>query len=183
MPDFGRAFLLEKNLKNMLKTVKIAVTEFLLSVKYMGIGVNGHVLHLKQQKNAGDDYLKRVVLDLQSGLYAKAVRRILAQDLDELQVDIAKTPDETAERCKLLQADVLIMEVTPFTPWQLLERMSIQAKVKKELPLCKYILLVDEKIEKKLLDDVKWSKQQGFIDAFLFTSVPESYLVAVVDSM
>ena len=127
--------------------------------------------------------MKKIVLDLQSGLYAKAVRRILAQDLDEYQVDIAKTPEETAERCRLLRADVLIMEVTPFTPWQLLERMSIQAKVKKELPLCKYILLVDEKIDKEIMDNVKWSKQQGIIDAFLFTSVPESYLTAVVDSL
>ena len=87
---------------------------------------------------------------MQSVLYAKAIRRILAQDLDEYQVDIAKTPQETVERCKILHADVLIMEVTPFTPWQLLERMSLQAKVKKELPLCKYILLVDEKIDKEI---------------------------------
>ncbi|MBQ4475715.1 MAG: response regulator transcription factor [Bacteroidales bacterium] len=127
--------------------------------------------------------MKRVVLDMQSVLYAKAIRRILAQDLDEYQVDIAKTPQETVERCKILHADVLIMEVTPFTPWQLLERMSLQAKVKKELPLCKYILLVDEKIDKEIMDNVKWSKQQGLIDGFLFTSVSESYLAAVVDSM
>ena len=140
-------------------------------------------MHLKITKKAGDDYLKRVVLDMQSVLYAKAIRRILAQDLDEYQVDIAKTPQETVERCKILHADVLIMEVTPFTPWQLLERMSIQAKVKKELPLCKYILLVDEKIDKEIMDNVKWSKQQGLIDGFLFTSVSESYLAAVVDSM
>ena len=127
--------------------------------------------------------MKRVVLDMQSVLYAKAIRRILAQDLDEYQVDIAKTPQETVERCKILHADVLIMEVTPFTPWQLLERMSLQAKVKKELPLCKYILLVDEKIDKGIMDNVKWSKQQNLIDGFLFTSVSESYLAAVVDSM
>ena len=140
-------------------------------------------MHLKITKKAGDDYLKRVVLDMQSVLYAKAIRRILAQDLDEYQVDIAKTPSETVERCKILHADVLIMEVTPFTPWQLLERMSLQAKVKKELPLCKYILLVDEKIDKEIMDNVKWSKQQNLIDGFLFTSVSESYLAAVVDSM
>ena len=120
---------------------------------------------------------------MQSVLYAKAIRRILAQDLDEYQVDIAKTPQETVERCKILHADVLIMEVTPFTPWQLLERMNILALVKKALPLCKYILLVDEKIDKEIMDNVKWSKQQNLIDGFLFTSVSESYLAAVVDSM
>lgn len=84
MPDFGRAFLFEKILKNMLKTVKIAVTEFLLSVKYMLYRCKWACFAPETTKRkAGDDYLKRVVLDLQSGLYAKAVRRILAQDLDE----------------------------------------------------------------------------------------------------
>lgn len=75
------------------------------------------------------------------------------------------------------------MEVTSYTPWKLLERMSIRAQVVKQNPACKIVLLVDEKAESALIGDIKFSKQQGYIDAFLFTSVPESYLVAVVDSL
>ncbi|MBQ9416178.1 MAG: response regulator transcription factor [Clostridia bacterium] len=127
--------------------------------------------------------MKTIVLDMQSVLYAKAVRRILAQDLDELQVDIATSPKQTVGRCMLLHADVLIMEVTPFIPWCLSERIRIREQVREGLPQCKIVLLVDEKADRELLQEVKRCSREGAIDAFLFTSVPESYLVAVVDSL
>ena len=127
--------------------------------------------------------LKKVVLDLQSGLYAKAVRRILVQDLDGYQVDISKNPTETVERCRILQPDVLLMEVTGYTPWMLSERLSIRNEVKKHVPSIKIVFLIDDKAEGTLVEEIKKAKQEKLIDAFLFTSVSESYLVAVMDSL
>ena len=127
--------------------------------------------------------MKKVVLDLQSGLYAKAVRRILVQDLDEYQVDISKNPTETVERCRILQPDVLLMEVTGYTPWMLSERLSIRNEVKRHVPSVKIVFLIDDKAEVALVEEIKKVKQDKLIDAFLFTSVSESYLVAVMDSL
>lgn len=127
--------------------------------------------------------MKKVVLDLQSGLYAKAVRRILVQDLDEYQVDISKNPTETVERCRILQPDVLLMEVTGYTPWMLSERLSIREEVKRHVPSVKIVFLIDDKAEGALVEEIKKVKQDKLIDAFLFTSVSESYLVAVMDSL
>lgn len=127
--------------------------------------------------------MKKVVLDLQSGLYAKAVRRILVQDLDEYQVDISKNPTETVERCRILQPDVLLMEVTGYTPWMLSERLSIREEVKRLVPSVKIVFLIDDKAEGALVEEIKKAKQDKLIDAFLFTSVSESYLVAVMDSL
>lgn len=127
--------------------------------------------------------LKKVVLDLQSGLYAKAVRRILVQDLDGYQVDISKNPTETVERCRILQPDVLLMEVTGYTPWMLSERLSIRNEVKRHVPSIKIVFLIDDKAEGTLVEEIKKAKQEKLIDAFLFTSVSESYLVAVMDSL
>lgn len=127
--------------------------------------------------------MKKVVLDLQSGLYAKAVRRILVQDLDGYQVDISKNPTETVERCRILQPDVLLMEVTGYTPWMLSERLSIRNEVKKHVPSIKIVFLIDDKAEGTLVEEIKKAKQEKLIDAFLFTSVSESYLVAVMDSL
>ena len=127
--------------------------------------------------------MKKVVLDLQSGLYAKAVRRILVQDLDEYQVDISKNPTETVERCRILQPDVLLMEVTGYTPWMLSERLSIREEVKRHVPSVKIVFLIDDKAEGALVEEIKKAKQDKLIDAFLFTSVSESYLVAVMDSL
>ena len=127
--------------------------------------------------------MRKVVLDLQSGLYAKAVRRILVQDLDGYQVDISKNPTETVERCRILQPDVLLMEVTGYTPWMLSERLSIREEVKRHVPSVKIVFLIDDKAEVALAEEIKKAKQEKLIDAFLFTSVSESYLVAVMDSL
>lgn len=127
--------------------------------------------------------MRKVVLDLQSGLYAKAVRRILVQDLDGYQVDISKNPTETVERCRILQPDVLLMEVTGYTPWMLSERLSIRNEVKRHVPSVKIVFLIDDKAEVALVEEIKKAKQENLIDAFLFTSVSESYLVAVMDSL
>lgn len=127
--------------------------------------------------------MRKVVLDLQSGLYAKAVRRILVQDLDGYQVDISKNPTETVERCRILQPDVLLMEVTGYTPWMLSERLSIRNEVKRHVPSVKIVFLIDDKAEGTLVEEIKKAKQEKLIDAFLFTSVSESYLVAVMDSL
>ena len=127
--------------------------------------------------------MRKVVLDLQSGLYAKAVRRILVQDLDGYQVDISKNPTETVERCRILQPDVLLMEVTGYTPWMLSERLSIRDEVKRHVPSVKIVFLIDDKAEVALVGKIKKAKQEKLIDAFLFTSVSESYLVAVMDSL
>lgn len=127
--------------------------------------------------------MRKVVLDLQSGLYAKAVRRILVQDLDGYQVDISKNPTETVERCRILQPDVLLTEVTGYTPWMLSERLSIREEVKRHVPSVKIVFLIDDKAEVALVEEIKKAKQEKLIDAFLFTSVSESYLVAVMDSL
>lgn len=127
--------------------------------------------------------MRKVVLDLQSELYAKAVRRILVQDLDGYQVDISKKPSETVERCRILQPDVLLMEVTGYTPWMLSERLSIRNEVKRHVPSVKIVFLIDDKAEVALVEEIKKTKQDKLIDTFLFTSVSESYLVAVMDSL
>lgn len=127
--------------------------------------------------------MRKVVLDLQSELYAKAVRRILVQDLDGYQVDISKKPSETVERCRILQPDVLLMEVTGYTPWMLSERLSIRDEVKRHVPSVKIVFLIDDKAEVALVEEIKKTKQDKLIDTFLFTSVSESYLVAVMDSL
>ena len=127
--------------------------------------------------------MKKIVLDMQSRLYAKAIRRLLVQELDNYQVVISKSPNETTKQCKLLQPYALLMEVTGYTPWRLEERLSIRDMVKKDSADCKVILIVDDVSEPELDENVKNAKQSGLIDAFLFTSTTENYLVAVMDSL
>ncbi len=127
--------------------------------------------------------MKTIVLDMQSELYAQAIRRMLVQELDGVQVTIARHPRETAEECRLLRPSALLMEVTGYTPWQLEERRSVRDAVRRDAPDCKVMLLVDEVADRGLADAVKREKQAGQIDAFLFASASEKYLAAMLDSL
>ena len=63
------------------------------------------------------------------------------------------------------------------------ERLSIRDEVKRHVPSVKIVFLIDDKAEGALVEEIKKAKQEKLIDAFLFTSVSESYLVAVMDSL
>lgn len=85
--------------------------------------------------------------------------------------------------CFDIQANVLIMEVTAYTPWKLEERMKIRDEVKAQLPNCKIVLVVDENTEKKLADKVRQAKKDGLVDNFIYGSVSSTYLSAVIDAL
>ena len=81
---------------------------------------------------------------MQSGLYAGTVRRALVQELTEYQVVISPKPEETAAACRLLKPYALLLEVTGYTPWDLEERLKIRESVRRDVPECRIVLIVDE---------------------------------------
>lgn len=127
--------------------------------------------------------MRKIILDIQSGLYAKAIQRILMQELDEYQVIISESPGKTVERCKMFRPYALLMEVTGYTPWMLEERLAIREAVAGNNPDCKVVILVDDVADKVLAESVKNAKKDGLIDAFLFGSATDSYLAAIMDSL
>ena len=122
-------------------------------------------------------------MDIQSGIYAKVIRRVLVQELEDCQIIISESPDKTAERCKTFQPYAMLIEVTPYSPWMLEERLALRDAVLKTNPDCKIVFLVDDAADKELANGVKKAKRDGLIDTFLFSSATESYLAAVMDSL
>ena len=120
---------------------------------------------------------------MQSGLYAKAIQRILVQELEDYQIIISEAPDKTAQRCKMLTPYALLMEATGYTPWTLEERIAVRNEVKNYNPDCKIVILVDDVADKELADKVKKAKKDSLIDAFVFGSATDSYLAAIMDSL
>ena len=127
--------------------------------------------------------MKRIILDIQSGLYARTIQRMLLQELDEYQVIISESPGKTVERCRMFRPYALLMEVTGYTPWMLEERLAIREAVARNNPDCKVVILVDDVADKVLAESVKSAKKDGLIDAFLFGSATDSYLAAIMDSL
>ena len=127
--------------------------------------------------------MKRVVVDMQNGLFADAIATALRDFDSDFEVYASESPLKTTDICVDTQANVLIMEVTAYKPWKLEERMKIRDEVKAYCPDCKIVLVVDENTENKLADKVRRAKKDGLIDNFLYGSVSATYLSAVVDTL
>ena len=127
--------------------------------------------------------MRRVVVDMQNALFADAIATALQKFDSDFDVCQSDSPDKTADLCVFTEANVLIMEVTAYTPWKLEERMKIRAELKKTNPDCKIVLVVDENTEKKLADKVRQAKKDGLVDNFIYGSVSSTYLSAVIDAL
>lgn len=104
--------------------------------------------------------MRRVVVDMQNALFADAIATALRNFDSDFDVFPSEAPDKTADMCTDTEANVLIMEVTSYTPWKIEERMKIRNKVKIHCPECKIVLVVDENTEKKLADKVRRAKKR-----------------------
>lgn len=127
--------------------------------------------------------MRRVVIDMQNTLFADAVAEALRRFDSDFDPVMSESPDKTLPTCDAVLANVLIMEVTSYTPCRLAERMKIRDELRKNNPDCKIVLVVDENTEKKLADKVRQAKKDGLVDNFIYGSVSSSYLSAVIDAL
>ena len=127
--------------------------------------------------------MRRVVIDMQNILFADAVAEALRRFDSDFEPIMSERPDKTLLLCEVLLANVLIMEVTAYTPWKLEERMKIRDELRERNPDCKIVLVVDENTDKQLADQVRQAKKDGLVDNFIYGSVSSSYLSAVIDAL
>lgn len=127
--------------------------------------------------------MRRVVVDMQNTLFADAIAKALRNFDSDFDVSCSESPEKTLEMCDYTLAQILIMEVTGYTPWKFEERMKLRDTVKQRDPDCKIVLVVDENTEKKLADKVRQAKKDGLIDNFIYGSVSATYLSAVIDTL
>ena len=127
--------------------------------------------------------MRRVVLDMQCNMFAEAISQALTRSDPDFAVCRAESPSETARLCRSMAAYAVIMEVTGYTPWRLSERLALRDEVKRQIPLCKVVLLVDEKADAALATAVRQAKKDGLADNFIYGSVSPDYLAAVIDTL
>ena len=135
------------------------------------------------KRTQGGDFMRRVVVDMQNALFADAIAVALQKFDSDFEVCQSESPAKTTDLCVFTEANILIMEVTAYTPWRLEERMKIRDEVKAQLPNCKIVLVVDENTEKKLADKVRQAKKDGLVDNFIYGSVSSTYLSAIIDAL
>ena len=92
-------------------------------------------------------------------------------------------PGDVLAEVNRVAAEIVLLEVTAYTPWKLSERLELRSSIRKADPNCKIVCLVDEKIDAKIAEEVKEAKLMGLIDQFIFSSISASYLAALMETL
>ena len=128
--------------------------------------------------------MRSIVVSMQNMLLSEAVARTLAEtgEFRVEQVLPGKTSD-TFSLCRVMQADILLMEVSRLSAYTLESRLSLIDRLSAKVPGCKFALLCDENSDPELARQVVCARQDRRIDAFLYASVTPAYLVAAMDAL
>ena len=125
--------------------------------------------------------MPRVVVNTQNFMFADMIKRTL--EGDDFSVTVVEKPEKLMQEFNRTAANIVLMEVTGYTPWKIEERMKLRNQIKQIDPDCKIVLVVDENTEKKLADKVRQAKKDGLVDNFIYGSVSSTYLSAVIDAL
>ena len=125
--------------------------------------------------------MPRVVVNTQNYMFADMIKRTL--ESGDFSVTIVDKPEKLLPEFNRTAANIVLMEVTGYTPWKLEERFKIRDEAKQQSPHCKIVLIVDENTEKELARRVLQAKKDGLIDNFIYGSISASYLSAVMDTL
>ena len=127
--------------------------------------------------------MKKVVLNICNSLMALSITHSLTQTGGCQIASIRPDCKEIARECADASADVLLMEAA-FNIGATLDDCLKEAKRLRSLrPECKTILLCDENSAPEVARRIALAKKDGLIDDFIYSSVSESYLTAMLYAM
>ena len=129
--------------------------------------------------------MRRIVLDMQSGLFAEAITKALVDSDFDFLVYSSARPEDTLSLCRTCHANVLVMEVSRSGTRSLGERKKLldELRGKETEPCCKTLLLVDEKADEMLAADVRQTVKDRQADNFIYASISPTYLAGVIDAL
>ena len=127
--------------------------------------------------------MKKIVLSICNSLMELSIAHSLTQTGGFQIVSIHHGCGEIARECADASADVLLMEAA-FHIGSTLDDCLKEAKRLPSLrPECKTILLCDENSAPEVARQIALAKKDGLIDDFVYSSVSESYLTAMLYAM
>ena len=125
--------------------------------------------------------MPRIVINTQNFMFADMIKRTL--ESDDFSVTVAEKPEKLIQEFNRTAANIVLMEVTGYTPWKIEERMKLRHQIKRIDPECKIAVLVDEKAAPAVAQKVRRAKIDGLIDQFIYTSISASYLLGVMETL
>ena len=125
--------------------------------------------------------MPRIVINTQNFMFADMIKRTL--EGDDFSVTVVEKPEKLMQEFNRTAANIVLMEVTGYTPWKIEERMKLRNQIKQIDPDCKIVYLVDEKEEPAVAQKVRRAKTDGLIDQFIYTSISAGYLLGVMETL
>ena len=124
--------------------------------------------------------MKKIVLSICNSLMELSIAHSLTQTGDFQIASIRPGCKEIARECADASADVLLMEAA-FNIGATLDDCLKEARLLRSLrPECRTILLCDENSAPEVARRIALAKKDGLIDDFVYSSVSESYLTAML---
>ena len=118
--------------------------------------------------------MKKVTLCIHNSLMEVSIARSL-QRAGGFEVSCVRSVKECAQK----NADVVLMEAA-YNDGATLEDCLQEANHLRNLHMCKVIVLCDENSAPEIARQVTQAKKDGRIDDFVYSSVSESYLTAML---
>ena len=119
--------------------------------------------------------MKTVMTGICNGLMAESIRHIL-EESGEFRVVSIREGEVTS-------ADIILLEVAYNPGYTVEERMAAVRSIRSRDPGARILLLCDENSAPELARKVVLAKKDGLIDDFIYSSVSESYLTAMLESI
>ncbi len=124
--------------------------------------------------------MKRILLSIRNSLMAASITRTLEQAGSFLIVSSHQEGDSIAEACLRLSANIVIMEAAYDLGATMGDCLKEGSDLRRHCPECRVILLCDENSAPEIARQVAQAKKDGQIDDFVYSSVSESYLTAML---
>ena len=126
--------------------------------------------------------MKKIIVSIPNALLAGGVVMYLKKNPD-FKVYREDNPSGIEDLCIASKADVLLAEVQERPP-HTLDEWNIRVKaIKKSLPDCKAVYVVDENSSPELADQVALARSNRLIDAFVYGTVSGEYVTALIGSL
>jgi len=126
--------------------------------------------------------LKKIVVSIPNALLAGGVVMYLKKNPD-FKVYREDDPLGIEDLCIASKTDVLLAEVRERSP-NTLDEWNIRVKeIKKKLPDCKAVYVVDENSSPDLAHRVALARGNRLIDAFVYGTVSGEYMTALIGSL
>ena len=124
--------------------------------------------------------MKTIVLSVCNSLMAMSITRSLNQTGEFRIRSLHPNGREIAKECTAASADVLLMEAAYDTGATLDDCLNQAKLLRSFCPKCKMLLLCDENSAPEIARQVVQAKKDGLIEDFVYSSVSESYLTALL---